>query len=409
MYVVLFGLGLSALVKFRLVGEIFLTDVLLIAFFPFAILRTKDTPWRYALPIFFFGMLWLLSAMFSDIVRQSPFENYARGWAKIVFFMIAFASLLALTKTRIDRLMAFFAGLACCGLLSATFFPDEFQRGEPWKFGYSPPLGLLTVVVASVPLVRRRFGFVRPVGLPAIMAVLNLAFNFRSHYVTLVATAGITAVTSIGAAISPRRRVVTPVLIVGMIALAAVAAWGSTAVYSNLAGSGTLGEKAKLKYDMQTGGDIGVLQGGRSESLVSFKAIAESPFIGHGSWAVDRSYVAMRVLMLRQRGILTSGPMTSELIPTHSYIFGAWVESGVLGGLFWLIVSIYAVVALFCAIDVRSKATPFVAYLLIQLLWSIPFSPFGADVRFVVAGQMCAAIWSLREYRKVLKTGVVPS
>jgi len=400
-YIVLFVLGLSTLFKFRLVGQIFLTDILLIAFFPFAIMRSKDTHWRYSLPIFFVGLLWFLSAMVSDIVRQSPFENYARGWAKIVFFMIALASLLSLTKTRIDRLMAFFAGLGACGLLSATFFPDEFQRGEPWKFGYSLPLGMLTVIVASLPLVRRRFGFVRPAGLPAIMAALNLIFNFRSHYVMLVATAGITAVTSIATAIAPRRKVVTPFLVAGLIMLAGVGAWGSTALYSNLAGSGALGDKAKQKYEMQTKGNVGVLLGGRSESLVSVQAIAESPFIGHGSWAVDRSYVAMRILMLRQRGIVTNGPITEELIPSHSYMFGAWVESGVLGGLFWLVVSVYAVVALFCAIDVRSKATPFAAYLLIQLLWSIPFSPFGSDVRFVVAGQICGAIWALREYRKL--------
>lgn len=407
-YVLLFALGLSTLVKFRLVGEIFLSDILLIAFFPFAILRARNAPWRYALPIFFVGLLWLLSAMLSDIIRQSPFENYARGWAKIVFFMIAFASLLVLTKTRVDRLMAYFAGLAACGLVSVTFFPDEFQRGEPWKFGYSLPLGMLAVIFGSLPLARRRFGFLRPVGSPAVLAAMNLIFNFRSNYAVLVATAGITALTSVATAIAPRRKIVTPVLVVGLILLAGLAGWGSTAVYSNLAGSGALGDKARQKYEMQTRGDIGVLLGGRSESLVSLQAISESPFIGHGSWAVDRSYVALRVLMLRQHGILTNGTITSELIPSHSYLFGAWVESGVLGAIFWLVVSIYAVIALFCLIDIRSNATPFVAYLLIQLLWSIPFSPFGADVRFVVAGQMCAAIWALREYRKLSRAKTPP-
>lgn len=401
-YVVLFAIGLSAIVRVELVGTLFLSDFLLLLAAGSALFKANSgTPWKQAMPFLTLALVWLLSAIVTDLVRGSPFENYSRGWAKIVFFMISFVGLLSLTGTKIDRLMSYFAGLSLGTIIMTTVAPNEFQAGAPWKFGYSLPVGMLTAMLASLPLKREKLGVAKPVGLLALMGLINLVLNFRSHYVILMGAAGLSGLTSFASRVAPKRRFVTPAIMFAIVAGAAIAGWGAAASYSYLAESGALGDKARVKYEMQTSGEMGLLLGGRSESLGSFQAIVDSPLLGHGSWAEDRYYAALRILKMREMGVQTQGYISSDLIPTHSYLVGAWVEAGVLGAVFWFFVLGYAVVAMFRVIDVRSTATPFIAYLIVYLLWNIPFSPFGSDVRFFVAGQLCVLIAVMRNYKKV--------
>ncbi len=64
-------------------------------------------------------------------------------------------------------------------------------------------------------------------------------------------------------------------------------------VYAYLASSGQLGDKAQDKYEAQTRGKFGILAGGRPEVLVSWRAVLDSPILGHGSWAEDSKYSEM--------------------------------------------------------------------------------------------------------------------
>ncbi len=63
-------------------------------------------------------------------------------------------------------------------------------------------------------------------------------------------------------------------------------------VYDLAAGRGLLGPDAQVRYYTQAG-SLGVLLGGRHESLVSTQAILHSPILGHGSWARDPKYVEL--------------------------------------------------------------------------------------------------------------------
>jgi len=87
---------------------------------------------------------------------------------------------------------------------------------------------------------------------------------------------------------------------------------------------------------MQAHGEYGLIVGGRSEILVSAQAIMDSPILGHGSWAKNEEYAAMLNYLRESMGYVAQGKHESGLIPTHSHIFGAWVEAGILGAVFWL-------------------------------------------------------------------------
>jgi hypothetical protein len=386
----------------------YVSDIIAICALPLLFVR-KEAPalLKLATPIFLFAGFWLLGAVLTDLIQQTPFKNYSRGWAKIVFFMCSFASVLIISNVQIRRLMAYFAGLAVAGLITTTFFPDMLAREAPWKFGYALPVSIFAVILASVATGPR---LLRQLATPLLASLVNLALNYRSMFAMLVVTSVVSSLTAVANSLAPTKRVVSVAFTVGFFALSVAGMWAGSAFYGNLAESGTLGQAAKDKYDQQNQGNLGPLLSGRSESLGSTKAILDSPIVGHGSWAEGREYVAYRIIKLRERGVETQGnPFYSLLIPSHSYILGSWVEAGILGALFWAFCWITAIKGLLLLVDIRDPATPFAAFMLIQLVWDIPFSPFGALVRFFVAGQLCVALWAVHHKRVAPSSASTPA
>ena len=70
-----------------------------------------------------------------------------------------------------------------------------------------------------------------------------------------------------------------------------------------------------------------------------------------------------------------------SLIPTHSHFFGAWVENGVFGALFWFFILIIMFKALNEILFGISIVNPVEVLAIIWTIWNILFSPFGADQR----------------------------
>jgi hypothetical protein len=391
----LFLVGCSQLVRISGVGSLYGPDFLLPLGF-LAVLLREPSRLRPAVTILGVGFIWLIGAIITDVVRQTAFADYSRGWAKIVFFLLAVGGLVGLVGDRIARLLFFFAGLAVAGLISTALFPEGYQVEFPWKFGYSTPVALLAVIASTGLNTVRGPSTRRAIGLPIITAGVNFLLNYRSMFAILIGSVGISFWALLFNRRSTRGRSLSPLTLFIALLVGLAAVWGAQSLYGAAASSGFLGQEAKDKYEVQTAGAVPLILGGRSEGFGSVKAIADSPVLGHGSWAKDRTYVAQRILAMRARGAQYSGNWNAELIPSHSYILGAWVEAGILGALFWAFVACLAVRATFASIELGHQTTPFAAFLLVNLIWSIPFSPFGADVRFFVAGQIVMALWIVR-------------
>jgi O-antigen ligase len=177
---------------------------------------------------------------------------------------------------------------------------------------------------------------------------------------------------------------------------------GVVAIYTTAASSGMLGTEAREKFELQTEGGLGVLLGGRSELLVSTQAIADSPIIGHGSWAKDYEYVARYVWALEERGAAIVGdPFHNALIPSHSFLFGSWVEAGILGGAVWIYILAICGRSLYSLFDSPAWSRPLITFVTLSLMWDVLFSPFGATERFFVPAALCIVLWTIRnEYSK---------
>jgi len=138
------------------------------------------------------------------------------------------------------------------------------------------------------------------------------------------------------------------------------------------------------KYRLQANSEYGLLLGGRSEILTSLNAFMDSPIFGHGIGKNDPTgkYISNYALIidnLVEEKIDVSSLYEQMVIPTHSFIMNGFVTAGIIGGFYWLYL-VYFVLNNFI------KYIRFIPYFFyfeaISFIWSVFFSPFGANNRW---------------------------
>jgi O-antigen ligase len=393
----MFVVGASIVIDIPLVGRLMGPDLLCTVGLSLALLSRRyhsfgrDAQWFFLM----FG-LWFASAIITDIVRQTEFADFVRGWAKIVFFAITFAFSYLASRTTLSPIVYFYVGLQFGSLAQQIVSPSAFFVDEPWKFGYGPPVTILVLTLISTRAFVDRFKVVGQLACLAAIAIANLAGNTRSVFGILVVTAGL-----VWAGLKHGRfrwqRPLPKWAFIALLACGIVLSQGVVSAYELAASSGLLGQAALEKYESQSQGSLSILQSGRTESLVSIQAIQDSPFIGHGSWARDFYYIGLYVRALEDSGLRVAGDAyEDDLIPTHSFLLGAWVESGILGGLFWMFCIVVAFRALYASFHIPPENRPLVVFVVVNFFWCVLFSPFGAQERFFVAVELCMMLWAIR-------------
>ena len=101
---------------------------------------------------------------------------------------------------------------------------------------------------------------------------------------------------------------------------------------------------------------------------------------------------------MEELGIPIVGDLfTSDLIPTHSYLFGSWVEAGIGGGFFWAVVFGLGIIAVYRTLKLEHGPTPLIAFSLFLMFWNILFSPFAQEQRVLTASEIAIVLWVLRQ------------
>lgn len=372
-------------VDLRVIGQLYVPELLLLVLLPGLLLK-RGYALQARLPrtILVLGAIWFASQVLTDVFRSTPFDDWSRGWAKIGFFLMEFGALYLLMRGSRTRMLLFATGIAVGQFLSYVIAPSEYALLEPWKFGYGPPVTLLAIVVVNLRPVRRHVS--SQVGMLVAIAVVNLYMGSRSVFLLCLLVAAFVFMSRRSGIVHseyarPRRRLWPAAAVVMMVALLAAIGYGYAAEY------GWLGAQATQKYAAQSGGRYGVLLGGRVGVLASSQAIVDSPVLGHGSWAKDWKYQNLLDQRLAQLGY-GGAPYLGEgvpPIPAHSYLLGAWVESGVLGAVFWAWILLITYRAARDSYGLDEPFTPLLAFAAATLVWNVLFSPFAAQERLYAA------------------------
>lgn len=397
--IIAFLYPLTQVIMVEFGGQLYLTDLAGMALLLYA-LQLPDFRQRLLQirVVLFFLALWFIGQVLTDLYRETPIEDLARGWAKILFFGIQIAALWMFLPRKRSYLLAFGMGMA---LTFPLIVPPQYYE-HVWKFGYGD--GLMVALACLCCLTLPYIGSMRqyaPV-LLALVAAFLLLQNARATFAVSIIAAAVCAIGLVLDRAPNLRRQLTPFTFAILLAIGVSATSALGAVYGATAESGLLGEKALVKYEAQSSGDLPLILGGRSESLVSVIAIQDSPVLGHGSWAKDRKYVEMfRTIRIR---LGLNFPKTtyieSDRIPSHSYFFGSWVEAGILGALFWLGIFFMPLTACYYLLKRSEPLMPLIAVISLSLVWSIPFSPFGASARFTASYAIVAMLWFIISARR---------
>lgn len=395
-------LPLTQLIQLHFVGTLLFQD-LIDPFLLLMLLGTRGGIARLAeiRPVLLLIGLWFAGAVMTDLYLGTVMADLARGWSRIVLFAVNLATLWLLSGGgRVTILAPYFFTTGLVAIVGTIINPSDFAETDAFKFGAGGGLLLIAGAIGSLPLVRRMFGGLLPSVLVGTIGLVALTRDSRS----LFAICSLAAAYSAFAAIVSRNerlvRYVTPLSFATFVGAGLMLVQALVSLYARLAASGALGSAAQLKYLIQTSGDSGLLLAGRSESLISVQAIIDSPIVGHGSWAQDPYYVRLYFAKLAELGLPT--PIDyyistfGYLIPTHSYVFGAWVEAGILGVPIWVYLLILIVRALYAILRQHLFPNILVSLAGFSLLWDVPFSPFATSSRFLVPAQICIMLAALR-------------
>jgi hypothetical protein len=383
----LFILGATGAYNVNFVGSVPGCELLLFTLLPILLLyRGRRAFDRQYLWFYILVGAWLLGTIIADEYNAIGLFNRAKGTARVVFFALDFMALAILLNNKTRRIVIFALSIAALDFFGSWQYPSiEIQ----WKFGLSEGLAIVVLLVSSYFYARRRYGICILIFI--VLAGLNLRYGFRSqlgvHFVSAVLILPFTNNQARMQRSGSRGRQDTSRIII-LLALVGVAAYGANAAIKYATRSGFFDESTQAKFETQSGGDLGVLFGGRPETLVAIQAIRDSPFIGHGSFPYGPEYVQMKQDIQYEHGYSDSDlaeDVEYPVIPTHSHLTLAWVEGGILGGICWIYILALTVRGILRLSTQRPPLAPLYCYLLVAFIWDILYSPFGSVSRIMAA------------------------
>jgi O-antigen ligase len=377
----LFLLGVVGAFSVNLVGALPGNEILLIPILPLLLLAKggrafkREYLWFYVLTL-----AWLLGTIVADLYVGSPAVFRMKGLARVVLFGLDFMALAILINNRTRRMIVFALSIVAVMCIFSRGFQGDFLT--EWKFGISSAVTILALLGCSHYYARKKYRHCIVIYL--VLIVLNLKFAFRSQMVVDLVAAVLTIPifdhrgSGAGNRSSNAVRILKPVL---LLALAGGAAFLASETIKFAAKQGFFDQDVADKFQSQSQGKLGVLFGGRPETLVAIQAIRDSPIIGHGSFAADQRYLDLKADLLYENGYSDSDEpddIEGHGIPTHSHLTMAWVESGILGGVLWIYILVLVIRAILRITIIRPPLSPLYCYLLVNFVWDILYSPFGS-------------------------------
>jgi O-antigen ligase len=270
-----------------------------------------------------------------------------------------------------------FAALGLCAgtVLQTMLQPDVYQTVEPWKFGMGHSVTFAVALLVGHSRLRSRV-----VASAIFLALTAVHFALGSRSLAGLSLLTAAAIALLGGVPMARRANLPTLIAVTCGALVAVA--GLRLAYGWAIESGFAPEEMRAKVESQGASDMGFILSGRSELLISTRAIAERPWIGYGSWARDEGFKNELMLARLASGqTMVTAHVEDDSIPAHSHLFGAWVQGGVVGAAFWLGVFVLLALRFWQHAPLAVPEGIGITYLLISLSWDIPFSPMALGSR----------------------------
>lgn len=374
--VAIFVIMFFSFYSFNFFGRFLLVEILLFIIFLVHMLEGKITPTTKRLkPLVGLLFLALISQIFVDMVSGNVLISMLKGFSLILFTITNLYGISILTNFRTIEVRVALLGYSLGGLASFILQPSTYARSEIWKFGIGYPLTLTVLVIISLPALGR-YRFLPLVSLAPLSAI-SLSLGARSLALFTLLPLFFLRYIRVARDVN-YFRIFRVVLIISIGILVFYSA------YSKLAENGSLGVKAQSKYLAQTSSGGNIVINSRSELIFAARGIADSPILGHGSYAEMGPELQLKILNFVEKSglyydIAPLNKLYGNRIPVHSMVLQWWLWFGALGVLFPLRLSFLY----FKSLKSQNRE-PVFYYLALSGLWNLFFSPYGETYRILI-------------------------
>ena len=378
-----FIFALSFFYKFDLIGSLYLSQLIIFVLFIYYFQKIKFV--IFPKNFFIICLIFLLSQIISDIINSTEFNNYIRGWIKILITILSFITFFIIASyenKKIQIILFWIIFISLCFYSLIDFKSFEYS----WKFGLANNFLILILLILS-------FKKIDIKNIKLIVFIIIISISFISLFFGARSTFLLSSIllfhlfllkNNNNKNILKKIILFTPVLIF-------VILFFYNYIYTNF----SISENLIRKYSIQTG-DLGMFLGGRSELLASYKAIIDKPIWGHGSWASNCEYVYFLKEQLELYNYQKYVDIYNCRIPSHSVILGYWVEAGIFGFIFWLYFLNLIIKSYLIELQKPTYASPLKLFLIFLSIWDILFSPFGGT-RMIILPLYLAIITSKQD------------
>lgn len=376
-------LGAAGGLFVRIVGYLSLLEAWLLVTLPLRLRELVSTcclPGMRGFTLLWIG--WMVGAVVADVANATPLPLAARGFSRAFFLGLVCLCLVPRWLAAPRRLEAFVAGAPIAHVIGLKYLRSgTYTIGgteiDAADLGWETWTNYFVLSLAMAAIARWwRWSPSACMVVAVVVGGVNLVMGSRSAGGTQLVAAALMPF-FMGRRVALRG--VRPARTVAIIATFVAGAVAIAMLYGTLAAGGALGEKALEKYERQRAATGGLLVGGRAEFFVGLSAALDRPLVGHGSWPVDAGEAMERAAA--RFGVEISDdrsrrdPHGQALIPTHSAVVGAWVEHGIMGGIFWLAMLTLLLRNTPQAVRFLPESTGLVIFNAPAMVWSLFFSP----------------------------------
>jgi hypothetical protein len=373
---VIFFLMFSSFFTVQFVGSLILVElVFLVLFLAHGMNGRLRIVARYLKPFSTLLVIAIAGQLVVDFVHSTPADMTLKGFSLILFTSVNLCTIAILTSFDKTASQVALIGYALGGLAGFLFQPNTYARSEIWKFGIGYPLTLILFCLLSVP----KFQKYKRLSLGVVLFVSSVSLLQGARSLGLLTFISALFFT-LRHKTSTQKQVSTLKVFVILFASTMVFA----TIYNNLASDGSLGVKAQSKYISQTSVGSNIIVNSRTELVFTGRAIADSPILGFGSYAIMTPELQSKIINFLSTNEISfdMAPLIrnyGDRIPVHSMILQWWLFFGILGVCFPLYLLIFYLKSF-----KFSKYDPLCYYLALSGIWNVLFSPYGEAYRLLV-------------------------
>lgn len=369
-------------------GLVAVSELILLAILPWLIINDKKKSYSFNINFrstVLMLLVWFLSVVISDLYNATPLSKFYKGIGQPLMIFVSFWSLCLLLKNSRSFFKYFLIGNIVSAIVN--IFTNQVAA-ENFRFGLFKVLtAIVFFVMYSIWTSHRKKNVYY---LFLILAIIGFVSGGRSNGLIILIAVFILYY----AETNRIKTTVSKSKIFKILLLTVVVGWITQELYVFSVKSKLFPRDYQEKFESQLATGLPVILSGRTEFFGSSQAIIDSPIFGHGSWASNPKYLiivlnktfvtdeARREYLVETRG--------SSKIPSHSFIFGEWVEHGILGMIFFLFFGQRLFRLLLYILENSKKPEiPFLTYVLITYAWHLFFSPIGAEKRLFIVLILC--------------------